>query len=52
MVWNAPSKAFVDILHARTAPLEARWIREAKARGLANADGVLREYRAEVAKLK
>lgn len=49
---SQPSKAFVDTLHARTAPLEARWIREAKARGLANADGVLREYRAEVAKLK
>ncbi len=49
---SPPSKTFVEVLHARTAPLEQRWIRDAKSRGLANADAVLREYRAEVAKRK
>ena len=49
---SQPTRAFIEALHARTAPLEQRWIRDAKARGLANADAVLREYRTEVAKLK
>ena len=49
---SPPTRAFVDALHARTAPLEQRWIRDAKTRGLANADAVLREYRAEVTRLQ
>ncbi|HPU53112.1 MAG TPA: TRAP transporter substrate-binding protein [Burkholderiaceae bacterium] len=46
------TRAFLEVLHARTVPVEQRWVRDAKARGLANADAVLREYRAEVARLK
>ena len=46
------SKAFVDEVQAKTASLEQKWISEAKAKGLANAEQVLKEYRAEVAKLQ
>ncbi len=46
------SKAFVDEVRAKTASLEQKWISEAKAKGLANAEQVLKEYRAEVAKLQ
>ncbi len=45
-------KAFVDEVRAKTASLEQKWIADAKAKGLANAEQVLREYRAEVAKLQ
>ena len=44
-------KAFVDALRARTAPLERKWIVEARAQGLAGPEQVLREFRAEAAKL-
>ena len=44
-------KAFVDGLRARTAPLERKWIAEARAQGLAGPEQVLREFRAEAAKL-
>ena len=46
------SKAFVNEVAARTASLEKKWIDAAKAKGLKNAEQVLKEYRAEVAKLK
>jgi TRAP-type C4-dicarboxylate transport system substrate-binding protein len=46
------SKAFVDEVRAKTASLEKNWIEQAKAKGLANAEQVLKEYRAEVAKLQ
>jgi len=46
------SKAFVSEVEARTAPLEKKWIDAAKAKGLKNAEQVLKEYRAEVAKLR
>jgi hypothetical protein len=39
-------------LRAKVAPLERKWIVDAKARGLANAEQVLREFRAEVARLE
>ena len=44
------SKAFVDEIRARTAPLEQKWIADAKAKGLPNAEQVLKEFRAEIAK--
>jgi len=45
-------KAFVDELRARTAPLERKWAVEARARGLASPEQVLREFRAEAARLQ
>jgi len=50
-VTNA-SQAFVDDVRTKTASLEQKWVADAKAKGLANAEQVLKEYRAEVAKLK
>jgi len=44
------SKAFVDEVRTKTAGLEQKWLADAKARGLANPDQVLKEYRAEIAK--
>ena len=46
------SKAFVDEVAAKTAGLEKKWIAEAKAKGLANAETIVKEYRAEVKKLQ
>ncbi|RPH45301.1 MAG: TRAP transporter substrate-binding protein [Burkholderiales bacterium] len=44
------SKAFVDEIRGKTAPLEQKWIADAKAKGLTNAEQVLKEFRAEIAK--
>ena len=44
------SKAFVDEIRGKTAPLEQKWIADAKGKGLANPDQVLKEFRAEIAK--
>jgi TRAP-type C4-dicarboxylate transport system substrate-binding protein len=44
------SKPFVDEIRTKTAPLEQKWIASAKAKGLANPDQVLKEFRAEAAK--
>ncbi len=46
------SKSLVDDVRTRTQGLEQNWFRDARARGLTTADAILREYRAEVAKLK
>jgi TRAP-type C4-dicarboxylate transport system substrate-binding protein len=46
------SKAFIDDVAARTAGVVKKWIAEAKAKGLANAEAIVREYRAEVKKLQ
>ena len=43
-------KGLVDDIRAKTAPLEQKWLADAKAKGLANAEQVLKEYRVEVAK--
>jgi TRAP-type C4-dicarboxylate transport system substrate-binding protein len=43
-------KSMVEDVRKRTAPLEQKWIAEAKAAGLADPALVLREFRAEVAK--
>ncbi len=45
-------KGFLDELRARVAPLERKWTVDARARGLPNAEQVLREFRAEVARLR
>lgn len=50
-VVNTPaSKAFVDEIRAKTLPLEQKWIADSKAKGLANAEQVLKEFRAEIVK--
>lgn len=48
-VTKADAKFVADV-KARTAPLEQRWVDEAKAKGLPNADKVLAEFRSEIAK--
>jgi TRAP-type C4-dicarboxylate transport system substrate-binding protein len=45
-------KPFVEDVRKLTAPIEARWIEEAKAVGLADPGRVLSAFRAEVAKAK
>ncbi|MGD9944856.1 MAG: TRAP transporter substrate-binding protein [Burkholderiaceae bacterium] len=44
--------SFIEAVRARTAPVEQRWIAEARAKGLGNAEQVLREYRAEIERLQ
>ena len=43
------SKAFIDEVKSKTSELESKWIATAKAKGLANADQVVKEYRALIA---
>ncbi len=43
---------FLDELRARTALLERAWVADASARGLVDPETVLREHRAEVARLR
>jgi TRAP-type C4-dicarboxylate transport system substrate-binding protein len=43
---------FVADYKARTAPLEADWIKKAEDKGLRNAGAVLAEFRAEIAKVR
>lgn len=43
---------FVADYKARTAPLEADWVKKAEEKGLRNAAAVLAEFRAEIAKVK
>jgi TRAP-type C4-dicarboxylate transport system substrate-binding protein len=50
VVNTVASKAFVDEIRAKTLPLEQKWIADAKAKGLPNAEQVLKEFRAEIAK--
>jgi TRAP-type transport system periplasmic protein len=44
-------KKFVDDVRAKTAPIEQKWVADSKAKGLPNAEQVLREFRAEISKL-
>ncbi len=46
----AAPKALIDDIRAKTAGLEQKWIVDAKAKGLANPEQVLKEFRAEVSK--
>ena len=43
---------FVADYKAKTAPLEADWVKKAEEKGLRNAAAVLTEFRAEIAKVK
>ena len=43
---------FVADFKAKTASIEGDWVREVEAKGLKDAAGVLREFRAEIAKFK
>jgi TRAP-type C4-dicarboxylate transport system substrate-binding protein len=46
------NKGFTDQVRAKTDPLERKWVADAKGKGLANGEQVLRELRAEIAKLQ
>ncbi|MGZ5194234.1 MAG: TRAP transporter substrate-binding protein [Ramlibacter sp.] len=48
-ITKADAKLVADV-KARTAPLEQKWVKDAEAKGLKNADKVLAEFRAEIAK--
>ncbi|MEO7852465.1 MAG: TRAP transporter substrate-binding protein [Rubrivivax sp.] len=50
-VTNADAK-FVADFKAKTSPLEAEWVKEAQAKGLKDPAAVLKEFRAEIAKLQ
>ena len=50
-VTDADAK-FVADFKAKTASIEADWVKEAEAKGLKNAAAVLKEFRAEIAKLQ
>jgi TRAP-type C4-dicarboxylate transport system substrate-binding protein len=43
-------KKFVDEVKSKTNVLEQKWIADAKAKGVANPEAVLKEFRAEIAK--
>jgi TRAP-type C4-dicarboxylate transport system substrate-binding protein len=43
---------FLKNFKAKTDPIEAEWVKEAQAKGLKNAAAVLKEFRAEIAKLQ
>ena len=45
-------KAFTEQVRAKTNALEQKWVADAKGKGLANGDQVIREFRAEIAKLQ
>ena len=48
-VTKADAKFVADV-KAKTAPLEQKWIKDAEAKGLKNADKVLAEFRSEISK--
>ena len=48
---NADAK-FVADYKAKTVPLEADWVKKAEDKGLKNANAVLAEFRAEIAKVR
>jgi hypothetical protein len=48
-VTKADAKFVADV-KAKTSALEARWVKDAEAKGLPNADKVLAEFRSEIAK--
>lgn len=50
-ITNADAK-FVADFKAKTAGIETEWVKEAEAKGLKDPAGVMREFRAEIAKLK
>jgi TRAP-type C4-dicarboxylate transport system substrate-binding protein len=50
VVATQAGKAFVDEVRTRTSALEAKWIADAKSKGLANPEQVLKDYRGEIAR--
>jgi TRAP-type transport system periplasmic protein len=48
-VTKADAKFVADV-KAKTAPLEQKWVKDAEAKGLKNADKVLADFRAEIAR--
>lgn len=50
VVPHSASKAFVDEIKGKTSSLEAKWVADAKAKGLANPEQIIKDYRAEIAK--
>ena len=48
VVHTVASKAFVDEIRGKTQALEQKWITDAKAKGLANPEQVLKDFRAEI----
>ena len=42
--------ALPEEVKGKTSALEAKWIADAKAKGLANPEQVIKDYRAEIAK--
>lgn len=46
------ARSFVDELRTRVAPLERKWIADARSRGVVNAEQVVREFRGEIARLQ
>lgn len=50
VVTTQASRAFVEEVKGKTLPLEVKWISDAKGKGLPNADQVLKDFRAEIAK--
>jgi TRAP-type C4-dicarboxylate transport system substrate-binding protein len=48
-VTKADAKLVADV-KAKTNPLEQKWVKDAEAKGLKNADKVLADFRAEIAK--
>jgi TRAP-type C4-dicarboxylate transport system substrate-binding protein len=50
VVATQANKAFVDEIRGKTSALESKWVADSKAKGLANPEQVLKEYRAEIAK--
>jgi TRAP-type transport system periplasmic protein len=51
VVTKADAKFVADV-KTRTAPLEAKWVADAKAKGLVNPDKLLAQMRAEIKKLE
>jgi TRAP-type C4-dicarboxylate transport system substrate-binding protein len=52
IVTTKADRQLIDEVKARTSHLERKWIADAKAKGLTNAEEVLRAFKAEVARLQ
>ena len=50
VVHTVASKSFIDEVRAKLSPLEQKWIADVKAKGLANPEQALKDFRAEIAK--
>lgn len=49
---TAADAKFIADFKAKTGQIEAEWVKEAQAKGLKNAAAVMKEFRAEIAKLQ